>query len=111
MSVQLAELGVPVFAGFRAENLDWGPDKVVVGNACRRDHVEVEHALRQGAGARDLAVSAIPVRHQGTRVLKLHVVAERGDGPEPEVVGQELLRVVDRLDAPHLTQAPRIELG
>jgi UDP-N-acetylmuramate: L-alanyl-gamma-D-glutamyl-meso-diaminopimelate ligase len=41
MSTQLEELGIPVMTGFRAENLDWGPDRVVVGNVCRRDHVEV----------------------------------------------------------------------
>jgi UDP-N-acetylmuramate: L-alanyl-gamma-D-glutamyl-meso-diaminopimelate ligase len=41
MSTQLAELGVPTFEGFRAANLDWGPECVVVGNVCRKDHVEV----------------------------------------------------------------------
>src|SRR5262245_24922428 len=55
MSVQLAELGVPVFSGFRAENLDWGPDQVVVGNACRRDHVEVV-----AAGSRGLPLTSFP---------------------------------------------------
>ena len=41
MSIQLAEQGIPVFEGFRPENLDWTPERVVVGNVCRRDHVEV----------------------------------------------------------------------
>jgi UDP-N-acetylmuramate: L-alanyl-gamma-D-glutamyl-meso-diaminopimelate ligase len=41
MSTQLAELGIPVMSGFSAENLAWAPDRVVVGNVCRRDHVEV----------------------------------------------------------------------
>jgi UDP-N-acetylmuramate: L-alanyl-gamma-D-glutamyl-meso-diaminopimelate ligase len=41
MSTQLAEQGIPVMEGFRPENLDWAPDRVVVGNVCRRDHVEV----------------------------------------------------------------------
>ena len=41
MSTQLAEQGIPVFEGFRPANLDWGPDAVVVGNVCRKDHVEV----------------------------------------------------------------------
>jgi UDP-N-acetylmuramate: L-alanyl-gamma-D-glutamyl-meso-diaminopimelate ligase len=41
MSTQLAELGVPTFEGFRPANLDWGPECVVVGNVCRKDHVEV----------------------------------------------------------------------
>src|SRR5688572_13042275 len=41
MSDQLRNLGVQVFEGFRAENLDWGPDRVVVGNVNRPTHVEV----------------------------------------------------------------------
>jgi UDP-N-acetylmuramate: L-alanyl-gamma-D-glutamyl-meso-diaminopimelate ligase len=41
MSTQLANAGIPVFEGYRAENLGWGPDVVVVGNVCRKDHVEV----------------------------------------------------------------------
>jgi len=48
MSTQLAALGIPVFEGFRAENLNWGPDLVVVGNVCRKDHVEVVEAQRRG---------------------------------------------------------------
>jgi len=41
MSTQLAEQGIPVFEGFGPANLDWGPERVVVGNVCRKDHVEV----------------------------------------------------------------------
>ncbi|HET6282073.1 MAG TPA: UDP-N-acetylmuramate:L-alanyl-gamma-D-glutamyl-meso-diaminopimelate ligase [Polyangia bacterium] len=41
MSTQLAEQKITAFEGFRAENLDWQPDRVVVGNVCRKDHVEV----------------------------------------------------------------------
>ena len=41
MSTQLEELGIPVMGGFSGQNLDWGPDRIVVGNMCRRDHVEV----------------------------------------------------------------------
>src|SRR5262249_50112452 len=48
MSDQLRALGVPLFEGFRAENLDWGPDQVVVGNVNRRDHVEVAAAQERG---------------------------------------------------------------
>src|SRR5258706_5145973 len=48
MSDQLRELGVPVAEGFRADNLDWGPDQVVVGNTCRKDHVEVVAAQQRG---------------------------------------------------------------
>src|SRR5262249_36288844 len=48
MSTQLAALGIAVMDGFAAENLAWGPDKGVVGNACRRDHVEVLAAQQAG---------------------------------------------------------------
>lgn len=48
MSTQLAEAGVPVMTGFAAGNLDWGPDCVVVGNVCGRDHVEVVAAQARG---------------------------------------------------------------
>ncbi len=41
MSTQLAEQNIAVFEGHRAGNLDWGPETVVVGNVCRKDHVEV----------------------------------------------------------------------
>jgi UDP-N-acetylmuramate: L-alanyl-gamma-D-glutamyl-meso-diaminopimelate ligase len=55
MSDQLRALGVPLFEGFRAENLDWGPDQVVVGNVCTKDHVEVV-----AAGARGLPLTSFP---------------------------------------------------
>jgi len=48
MSTQLATLGIPVMEGFAAANLAWEPDVVVVGNICRRDHVEVLAAQQQG---------------------------------------------------------------
>ena len=41
MSTQLAEQAIPVMEGFGPGNLDWAPDVVVVGNVCRKDHVEV----------------------------------------------------------------------
>jgi UDP-N-acetylmuramate: L-alanyl-gamma-D-glutamyl-meso-diaminopimelate ligase len=50
MSTQLAEQQIAVFEGFRASNLDWGPEVVVVGNVCRKDHVEVLAAQGQGQG-------------------------------------------------------------
>src|SRR5260370_6865711 len=55
MSTQLANLGVTVFQGYRPENLDWGPDLVVVGNVCTRDHVEVV-----AAQARRLKLTSFP---------------------------------------------------
>jgi UDP-N-acetylmuramate: L-alanyl-gamma-D-glutamyl-meso-diaminopimelate ligase len=55
MSTLLEHLGVPLFLGHRAENLDWGPDRVVVGNVCRRDHPEAV-----AAAARNLALASFP---------------------------------------------------
>jgi UDP-N-acetylmuramate: L-alanyl-gamma-D-glutamyl-meso-diaminopimelate ligase len=48
MSTQLAEQGIAVMEGHRAANLDWGPESVVVGNVCRKDHVEVLAATERG---------------------------------------------------------------
>jgi UDP-N-acetylmuramate: L-alanyl-gamma-D-glutamyl-meso-diaminopimelate ligase len=48
MSTQLAEQKIPVMEGFGPHNLDWGPDRVVVGNVCRKDHVEVLAAQERG---------------------------------------------------------------
>ena len=48
MSTQLATAEIPVFEGFAASNLDWAPDRVVVGNICRKDHVEVVAARERG---------------------------------------------------------------
>ncbi|MEZ4403521.1 MAG: UDP-N-acetylmuramate--L-alanine ligase [Kofleriaceae bacterium] len=48
MSEQLAALQIPVFTGFAAANLDWGPDLVVVGNAHSKDHVEAAAARDRG---------------------------------------------------------------
>jgi UDP-N-acetylmuramate: L-alanyl-gamma-D-glutamyl-meso-diaminopimelate ligase len=48
MSIQLADLAIPVMTGYAADNLAWAPDRVVVGNVCRRDHVEVLAAQERG---------------------------------------------------------------
>jgi UDP-N-acetylmuramate: L-alanyl-gamma-D-glutamyl-meso-diaminopimelate ligase len=55
MSEQLAALGIPVFSGYAAANLDWGPDLVVVGNVHGKDHVEV-----LAAQARELPLTSFP---------------------------------------------------
>ena len=55
MSTQLQAAEIPVFEGFRAENLDWQPELVVVGNVCRRDHVEV-----LAAQARSIRLTSFP---------------------------------------------------
>jgi UDP-N-acetylmuramate: L-alanyl-gamma-D-glutamyl-meso-diaminopimelate ligase len=48
MSTLLAELGIEVLEGYRPENLDWAPERVVVGNICRVDHVEAVAAAERG---------------------------------------------------------------
>jgi UDP-N-acetylmuramate: L-alanyl-gamma-D-glutamyl-meso-diaminopimelate ligase len=55
MSTQLAEQGIPVMEGFGAANLDWAPEVVVVGNVCRKDHVEV-----LAANARNIPLESFP---------------------------------------------------
>jgi UDP-N-acetylmuramate: L-alanyl-gamma-D-glutamyl-meso-diaminopimelate ligase len=50
MSEQLASLGIPVYEGFAASNLDWSPDLVVVGNVNSKDHVEVVEAQKRAIG-------------------------------------------------------------
>src|SRR5579863_8093080 len=48
MSEQLAALGVPVMMPYGAQNLDWKPELVVVGNVHGKDHVEVVAAQQRG---------------------------------------------------------------
>ena len=48
MSTLLSQLQIPLFEGYRPENLDWQPDVVVVGNICRKDHPEAVAAQQRG---------------------------------------------------------------
>ncbi|MCB9567178.1 MAG: hypothetical protein H6710_08220 [Myxococcales bacterium] len=48
MSTQLEAAQIPVMVGFDPANLEWGPDCVVVGNICSRDHIEVKAAQARG---------------------------------------------------------------
>lgn len=48
MSEQLAALGVPVMMPYGPDNLDWGPELIVVGNVHGKDHVEVKAAQDRG---------------------------------------------------------------
>jgi UDP-N-acetylmuramate: L-alanyl-gamma-D-glutamyl-meso-diaminopimelate ligase len=48
MSEQLKALGVPVMMPYAPENLDWGPELVVVGNVHGKDHIEVRAAQDRG---------------------------------------------------------------
>ena len=66
MSTQLAELGIEVMQGFSGDNLAWGPDVVVVGNVCRKDHVEAVAAVDRG-----IPVTSFPA------VLEEHFLPDR----------------------------------
>ncbi|HET7007075.1 MAG TPA: Mur ligase domain-containing protein, partial [Candidatus Binatia bacterium] len=48
MSTYLADIGIPILSGFRAEHLLPRPDLVVVGNAVSRDNPEAQAVLAQG---------------------------------------------------------------
>ena len=48
MSDSLDQMQIPVMCPFAEANLSWGPDTVVVGNVCRRDHREVLAAQAAG---------------------------------------------------------------
>lgn len=48
MSTQLAEADIPVYSGFKAENLNSKPDLVIIGNAVSKDNPEVLEVLRLG---------------------------------------------------------------
>ncbi|OOR84278.1 UDP-N-acetylmuramate:L-alanyl-gamma-D-glutamyl-meso-diaminopimelate ligase [Moraxella canis] len=47
MSTQLAEAGVEILEGYKAEHLMPAPDLVVVGNACKRGMEAVEYMLNE----------------------------------------------------------------
>ncbi len=55
MSDQLHTLGIPVAEGYCAENLDWEPELVVVGNTCKKDNPEV-----LAAQERQLTLASLP---------------------------------------------------
>jgi UDP-N-acetylmuramate: L-alanyl-gamma-D-glutamyl-meso-diaminopimelate ligase len=48
ISTMLARMEIPVMTGYSAANLDWGPDRVVVGNIVSRTNPEAEEVLRRG---------------------------------------------------------------
>jgi UDP-N-acetylmuramate: L-alanyl-gamma-D-glutamyl-meso-diaminopimelate ligase len=108
MSEQLAALGIPVFEGFAAANLDWAPDTVVVGNVNSKDHPEVVEAQARGIAltsfpailGEQLLASRHPIVVTGTHgkttttSLLAHILMEAGRDPGlfvggvPIVLGQ-----------------------
>ena len=73
MSTQLAEQGIPVMSGYGPENLDWGPDVVVVGNVQTRDSVEVK-----AAQARGLTLTSFPALLEELFLSRLHALVVAG---------------------------------
>ena len=47
MSTMLADLGIPVMQGYKAEHLSPAPDCVIIGNAIPRGNAEVEETLNR----------------------------------------------------------------
>src|SRR3984957_16431420 len=48
MSTQLANLGIDIQNGYRAENLAHHPDLVIIGNTCKENNPEVQAAFAMG---------------------------------------------------------------
>jgi UDP-N-acetylmuramate: L-alanyl-gamma-D-glutamyl-meso-diaminopimelate ligase len=104
MSDQLDNLGIPVFEGFRPENLAWGPDVVVVGNVCTAEHIEVREAQRLGLPLRslpstlgeDLLATRVPLVVAGTHgktttsSLLAHILLGAGRDPSCFIGGVPL---------------------
>lgn len=55
MSTELERLEIPVFRGYKPENLDSRPDVVVVGNAISRGNPELERVLNENIPYKSLA--------------------------------------------------------
>jgi UDP-N-acetylmuramate: L-alanyl-gamma-D-glutamyl-meso-diaminopimelate ligase len=73
MSDQLRALGVTVYQGFSAFNLDWGPERIVVGNVCRADHVEVAAARE-----RSIPLTSFPAVLEELFLAERHSVVVAG---------------------------------
>lgn len=67
MSTQLADAGVEILEGYKAEHLNPAPDLVVVGNACKRGMEAVEYMLDKGlrytSGPQFLSEHVLQSRH------------------------------------------------
>ena len=89
MSTALAEWGIPVVEGFRAENItDDPPDLVVIGNAVRSDNPEARCALDEG-----FRVSSFPDALHDLAIAGRHsvvVAGTHGKTTTTALVGQVL---------------------
>jgi UDP-N-acetylmuramate: L-alanyl-gamma-D-glutamyl-meso-diaminopimelate ligase len=101
MSEQLAALGVPVMMPYAPENLDWGPELIVVGNVHGKDHVEVvaaqERAIQLTSFPAVLGERLLDGKHSvvvagthgktTTTSLVAHILQESGRDPSLFVGG------------------------
>ena len=97
MSVQLEDQKITCFEGFRPANLDWAPDAVVVGNVCRKDHVEVLAAQERG----------IPLESFPSLFSKLFLQDEKNPRRSVVVAGTHGKTTTSSLLAHALTDAKR----
>jgi UDP-N-acetylmuramate: L-alanyl-gamma-D-glutamyl-meso-diaminopimelate ligase len=73
MSTQLAEQGIQVMNGYGAQNLDWAPDVVVVGNVQTKDQIEVKAAQE-----RNLKLTSFPALLEELFLERLHSIVVAG---------------------------------
>ena len=103
-SDMVKDLGIPVYEGYAASNLDWNPDVVVIGNALSRGNEEVEAVLERGlhyisfpewlkdALLRDRQPVVITGTHgkTTTSAITAHVLSQCGLNPGYLIGGQPL---------------------
>ena len=93
MSTQLEEQEIQLMDGFAAENLDWEPDLVVVGNAIRRENPEAV-AMRE----RDLLYASFPETLSELFLASRHPVVVAGTHGKT-TTSSILAHCLDALDA------------
>ncbi|HEU5182326.1 MAG TPA: UDP-N-acetylmuramate:L-alanyl-gamma-D-glutamyl-meso-diaminopimelate ligase [Candidatus Polarisedimenticolia bacterium] len=73
MSTMLERLGITLMSGYRAENLDWGPELVIIGNIATPSNPEALSAV-----ARKLAWSSFPQAVEDLFLKNSHPVVIAG---------------------------------
>lgn len=91
----LAQTGLFTYAGYKAENLDWGPDLVITGNAISRGNPELERLLNDKTeymslpemlrhyfiGRKDAIVVSGTHGKTSTTTMLAHVFSQAGRNP------------------------------
>ncbi len=95
MGPLLQDLGIPVLTPYAAQNLDWGPDLVVIGNVIRRTNPEAQAVMERGlpycsmpealhrhflAGRRPLVIAGTHGKTTTTSLVG-HLLASQGLDP------------------------------